>query len=427
MPKNVFVGVGISKNDDPFEAGKEAVEMAISNMRKQGGKNPSFAVVFCSGSKYGKNDKTIKKLVDGAHSLLKKVNWIGCTTAGEISNFGVTNGTCVAMVVGSRYIHASVGIGNFVSKNPKKAGEKAINDALSKLKIDKYVSSYIRFLAIKKKKPSDLMKTYPYSGMILLPGSTFTYPGFESDVIEGVTSVIGGHIPLIGGSAGDDFQFKQTYQFANGNVYKDAAVILLKTFDVMTAFDIQHGFEPTNKTVLVTESLGKIVKTFNNKPAIEVYSKMVGWPIEKLKEGVGVAWAGIEQPFGISDVGGRYWIKSPQVSVDTGISFFAKIPERSILTLMKANKNKSIEAPKKMAITKFKDLAATFVFDCGGRKSYLKEDVVKEIEILKKEVNNTPFIGFYTYGEIGFSAITPPNLNNGTIVAFSIRDRLIAE
>lgn len=427
MPKNVFAGVGISKNDDPFKAGKEAVEMAISNMETQGGKTPSFAIVFCSGSKYGKNEKSIKKLVNGAHSLLKKVNWIGCTTAGEISNFGATNGTCVAMVVSSRYVHASVGIGNFVSKNPQKAGEKAINDALTKLKIDKYISSYIRFLAIKKKKPSDLMKTYPYSGIILLPGSTLTYPGFESDVIEGVTNVIGGHIPLIGGSAGDDFQFKQTYQFANGKVYNDAAVILLKTFDVMTAFDIQHGFEPTDKTVFVTKSSGKVVSTLDNKPAVDVYSKLTGWPVKKLKENLGVAWAGIEQPFGISDVMRRYWIKSPQVCVDGGISFFANIPEKTTLTLMKVNKKKSVEAPKNLAITKFNDLAATIVFNCGGRKSYLKENIIKEIESLKKGVKNTPFIGFYTYGEIGFSRVTPPNLNNGTIAAFSIRDRLIAE
>ncbi|MEM4259817.1 MAG: hypothetical protein QXG00_01115 [Candidatus Woesearchaeota archaeon] len=43
--KNIFVGTGISKNDDPAIAGREAVEMAIKNS----GKPPDFGIVFCSG------------------------------------------------------------------------------------------------------------------------------------------------------------------------------------------------------------------------------------------------------------------------------------------------------------------------------------------------------------------------------------------
>ena len=105
MPKNVFVGIGISKNDDPFLAGKEAAEVAVEKMKKEGGSEPNFGLVFCSGGKYGKDDKTIKKFVDGVNSVFsgfENCKWVGCTTAGEIKPDGVEHGSAVVSVLSSK-------------------------------------------------------------------------------------------------------------------------------------------------------------------------------------------------------------------------------------------------------------------------------------------------------------------------------------
>jgi len=428
MSKNVFAGIGISYNDNAAQAGKEAVEMAIKNS----GNTPDFGVVYVAGKKYRENEKNIKILVENVHKTFitsnPSVEWIGCTTAGILSNYGHTENCVVAMTVKSEFIHTSVGIGDNVSKNPIKAGETAINAALSKLEVDEYLNSYVRYLAIKKKTPKELIKTYPYAVIVLFPGAVQGYPGFESDVLNGITKVVGGHIPIVGGSAGDDFDFTQTYQFANGVVYKNAVVLLAQTYDVLTDIGVAHGFVPTDKNVVVTNAKGKLVSAFNNKSAIKTYSELVNVPIEQIL-GVKAAWVGVEYPFGMRDLVGDYWVKSPQAGIDDSLMFFANIPKDAIMTLMKPDIKLTVTAGGKATETKDKKKlpVATFVFDCGGRKTCLKKDTKKECDEIIKSVKNTPFIGFYTYGEVGFSYATPPNFVNGTIVAFKITDKLVME
>jgi len=53
VKKNIFAGTGMSKNDDPYNAAKEAVEIAIKNSKKK----PEFMVVFASAGKFGEKKK----------------------------------------------------------------------------------------------------------------------------------------------------------------------------------------------------------------------------------------------------------------------------------------------------------------------------------------------------------------------------------
>src|SRR3990170_2237920 len=151
MSKNVFAGVGISKNDDSYEAGKEASRMAMEDMKKQGGKEPIFGFVFCSGGKYGKNESTLKNLVDGAGSVFGNTPWVGCTTCGEISNWGATTNSCVVAAISSDYLQFSIGIGDNVHKNPVKAGEHAISQAIENLRRETVINPYLKYTAEKKK------------------------------------------------------------------------------------------------------------------------------------------------------------------------------------------------------------------------------------------------------------------------------------
>ncbi|MFC2143233.1 FIST signal transduction protein [Candidatus Aenigmatarchaeota archaeon] len=423
--KNVHAGVGISKSEDPYKAGVDAVKMAI----KKAGKPPEFGVVFCSGAKYGKDEATIKKLVKGANDEFKKHNkscrWIGCTTAGEISNYGYTENSCVALSLTSDFVNVGIGVSEGVAKAAYNSGKTAVNKALTDLKIDKYLFPYVRFLETKRKTAEEIMNLNPYTVITLCPGSTMTYAGLESDVINGIADVIGAHIPLIGGSAGDGFNFKQTYQFANGKLYKDAVITAVFVLGVVSETGVGHGYKPTDNIVLVTESEGKMVKTLNNKPAIEVYSKLTGKTLKEL-EGPKPAWVGTEFPFGVVDMEGKYWIKSPQAQVDSSLMFFSNIPKNSLLALMKPTKENTLNVCKN-SLPILKDTIASILFDCGGRKTFLGKSCSKENSLIKKTLKDTPFIGFYSYAEIGYSFRTPPTICNETLVSFSISNKLLSE
>lgn len=423
--KNVYAGDGISTNDDPFIAGKEAVEKAMQGFEKK----PSFGFVFCSGGKYGKDKKTIQKLVDGANSAFKGTTWIGSTTCGELSSMGFSNQSVVCLAVSSEYIHFGLGIGDKVSKNPKSAGVKAAKEALKNLRLDKQIDPYIHYLAMKKMAPGDFVKINPYNVITLFPGTTMKKPGREDEVLSAIVETVGPYVPVVGGSAADDIQFKQTYQFANGKVYDDAVIVAYLVSDLLKINFISHGYKPTQKIASVTKSDGKIVKTLNGKPAGEVYAELIGVPFTELKKNIVPYIA--KYAFGFPDGFGNFWIKNPQAVLEDGsLLFFSPVPQNSVLCLLEGTENSCIDSVSdtlKKISTKIPDPAFAIIFSCAGRMALLQKKIVREYQAIKKVLKNIPFIGFYTYGEQSTLPKGGCGSFNQTVVGISFSNVLISE
>lgn len=427
--KNIFVGTGISSKDDPAEAGKEAVEMAI----QKAGKPPEFGIVFCAG-KYGKDEQSIKKFVESANSAFKTSNpeckWVGCTTTGELSNFGLSKGSVVVMVLNSQFVHFGVGYASYNQKNPKKTGILAAQTALKDLKIDKYLDPYMQFTAMKNKDPAELIKMEPYVLMTLFPGTTHNYYSEDDLVLDGIVEITGA-VPLVGGSAGDDSKFVKTYTFLNGEVTNDGCVVVAIVSNLITSTGIKQGYFPTNKIVLVTKAKGKIVKELNNKPAAQVYSELTGVNIEELRKNP-LPYI-VAKPFGLADTQGNYWVKTAlKVMDDDSLLFFAPIKESTALCLMESKEELILNASKEaiqesVQKASLKDLEALIIFSCGARTIYLGDKLIKEYELIKKTVGKTPFIGFYTYAEQGRIPNGPIGPFGQTFLCIGITNKLVTD
>lgn len=464
MPKNVFAGVGISKNDDPFEAGKEAAEAAIKDLQSKCKNSPTFGIIFCSGGKYGKNDNTIKKFVDGIQSVFnkfKKIKWIGCTTAGEITPNGIEHGSAVVTVISSKYIKFGIGAAKNIDRNPFEAGRRAAENALRDLKIDKYVDAYISFLATKSKPPSELIKQRQFMVLALGAGFTIKKSGWEDEMINGIKDVVGDYTPIVGGSAGDDGRLMQTYQFENGRIYKKGVVLTVIFSNAKLGFGIAHGFEPTEKIALVTKSEGNVVYELNGSNAVDVYAKMIGISKKELLKGSGFLKLGekipafinimekfgikredvmkkinvlkfmSENPFGIPDAQGNYWTKVPKMIIEKKyIEFYSKIPKNMPLMLLKSNKKKMLNASLNSVLQSIRGFkrqpAVVIIFECAGRYVSLGENANKSIQLIKNKMN-TDITGFYTYAEYGFSRNMPSGNHYYTCVSLSISDELITQ
>jgi len=465
MPKNIFVGVGISKDNDPFKAGKEAVSQAVTKMREQSEADPNFGVVFCSGGKYGKNTKTIQKLVNGVHSVLSRYNeckWIGCTTAGEIFQEKVEHGSVVAMVISSKFIKCGVGIGENLSENPVEAGRKAAHQALNDLKMDKYVDAYISYLSTKASKPSELIKQRQFAILTLPAGLTIKKSGWEDSMLDGIKEVVG-NTPIIGGSAGDDLRFIKTYQFANGKVYEDSVVLSVIFSNLKLGFGLMHGFEPTDKIALVTKAKGNVVYELNHRPAAEVYAEMIGVSKKELLKGSGlmanksgnlklraIKFAesvgitpklllkrlpfykfAIESPFGIPDISGNYLAKGPKCIIqDKYIEFYNRVPVNMPLTLLTMNEEKTAMVESlaiKKSVEEVGKPALMLIFDCIVRYAYLEDRLNKVYKRIESETKDIPKIGFYTYGEQGFMKNMLAGHHAYTCVVLCIGDKLITQ
>jgi hypothetical protein len=83
---------GVSKNQDPDLAATEAVAMALAGLR---GETPSFGFLFASP------ERNLRATLTAARKAAGGVEIIGCTTAGEITERGVTHGGLAVLLVAS--------------------------------------------------------------------------------------------------------------------------------------------------------------------------------------------------------------------------------------------------------------------------------------------------------------------------------------
>lgn len=91
-------------------------------------------------------------------------------------------------------------------------------------------------------------------------------------------------MPMFGGSAGDDLEFRATHVFANGAFRTDAAVAtLVHTTRPFKVFKTQH-FIVTDQRIVVTaaDPSRRIVYEIDGLPAAEVYARLVGGTVDSL-------------------------------------------------------------------------------------------------------------------------------------------------
>lgn len=427
--EHIFIGTGISKHDDPTKAGIEAVSMAI---KKMDNKIPDFAIVFCSAAKYGTKQKMslIAKSID---SYLRKINpkikWVGCTSKKEISNYGYTENSIVAMAIKTEYVHFGVGVGNKVLKLPEKAGKEAAWQAINDVKRDTYLDPYLHFSTIKTKQTHQILRTQPYFFMTLFPGCTKGYFPRDNLVIKGITSVTGIH-PTFGGDASDNWTLTQTYVMANGKVYEDSLALVCIISNIKMGIGVKHGYEPTDTIAIVTKSKGNIVYELNHKSAAEVYCKMAHAKLEAFKKYTIPTLT--KAPFGVADIQGDYWLNCPYaVTKENGLIFFEPVAPGTALYLMKPKNKKEYIRAAEIAINnatnELQELEGLIVFSCSARLMYLGEEIKKEYEVIKKVSKDKPFIGFCSYAEHATIPSGSIYKHGYTFVTFGMTNKLINE
>lgn len=367
------IGVGWSKNDDSFKAGREASEKAIFSL---GDSSPDLVFVF-SSIRYEH-----KKLLKGVRDVIKDAPLVGCTTGGEICSEGPQKGSVVLTALKSKGAKIFTTKVEKISKDLRKAGED-FGSILTK-------------------------DVPPETG-----GTIFVFPdglsGNMTELIRGIYDSVHPTIDLVGGGAGDELIFKKTYQFFNNEVLTDSVVGAYLNTDIFCGYGVRHGFSPTGEPFIVTRSRGNILYELNQRPAIDAYLEYFG--LSKDDKGLQKLGAMKETnfyPLGIPIWRDEYLIvhlnyKNPNGSITCA----NEIPENSIVRIMKASKEDLLSATRlateqAISMIKGKKFRACFIFDCVTRPFLLEESTGEEIRIVKELLgDNIPISGFYTYGEIG--------------------------
>jgi hypothetical protein len=370
MPESITAAIGWSHRTDADAAGKEAAESALSKLSSLG---PRLAVVF------GSSWLDQWRLLHGVCSALGDIPLVGGSTAGEITPRGPTSHSCVVVLVAANAPAWSIGMGEAVDRAPREAGQQAAYGAMR----DFRGSARSGFLLI----GDGLVESY-------------------TDVVRGIQEVLGTSSLIVGGMAGDDLRFTQTYQYFNDRVLSRAVVGALIGSPCKIGIGIEHGFAPISKPRHITAANGHTLLELDHRPAASVYEEYFGADLASRLRGHGMMRERIAYPLGIQCEAPDQWLLRGVMSFqeDGSLTCNGEILEGSWLQLMIGSSEMALEAASRAArraIQSLNHVALVLVFDGVARRVFLgPHHAAMEIAAIRQIVGHTvPLAGGYLYGE----------------------------
>jgi hypothetical protein len=345
---------------------KNSVPEAVAELKSQlKDFNPGLILFFASSS-YPAQE--ISKAMKGGFS---QADVIGCSTSGEIAS-GKMFDNGISGLAFSKNAIADLKIEvccNICSdKNPVSCAFDSFEKHFGKSMADLDPSKYI--------------------GIVLIDGIS----GQEEVINDKIGNLT--NINFIGGSAGDDLKFRNTYVYHNGEVYTEAALLaVLKPTGKFSILKTQ-SFKSTGKVLKVTRTNEKNreIIELNGKPAVKAYAEALNVPEEKLSDHL------FKNPLGLMFSETEPFVRSPRVIEKDSVLFYCSVKEGMELNLL--NSTDIIKDTAKALEEKKKELggiSAIVNFNCILRTLDLKQqNRTQEYADLFKSV---PTAGFSTYGE----------------------------
>jgi hypothetical protein len=371
---HLSIGVGNSRKIDGYEAGLEAAGTVEEQL---GDESPDFVFVY-STIGYEQQD-----ILDAVAEKLGDVPLSGATFEGIIGREFVDESMYALQIVGLK--SNSVQFYNLHGANavekPLQAGED-IGRQVAKISQDR--------------------------NRVL-----FLFPDYKTNI----TSLFGGiekhcNLPFIGGVSGDNLNFKQSFQFHNGEVLENScsAVLMVGDFDLKTI--VTHGSEPLSDTRVVTKCTGNVIYEIDDRPALDIASEGLGEEItpENIIFAITLMGIGFKTDYS-PDFLSPYVVRAIHgFNFEDGSCFIpTEVAEGSEIQFMRRDPQSVLESARAGA----KKLGSTIdslnvtpklicQFDCAGRgKGIIGDEVHRGMTMVQEPFEPTvPWMGLFAFGEI---------------------------
>lgn len=369
---SIDAGVGISQGADAYTVGANACQDALDHL----GSNEPGALIVFSSSEYDQ-----EKMLQGVRSVSPRGTLAGCSTAGEITNEGpAKRHSVVVMALHSSDISFFAGVGENIANGPRVAGKVAAD-------------------MVKVQAPNGKLDVF-----LMLPD---VLVGNGAEIVRGVLESLGTHFPVVGGAAGDDFQFKKTFQYLDNKVYSGSVVGFGMSGNFRLGIGVKHGWIPVGTPKKVTKSEGSILHELDGMPAIKIYEDYFGTERAAELRTETLAKLAITYPLGMQVEGSEELLIRDPITVNEqgSITCAAEIPQGSEIRLMVGSREEAVKVAKVAAESALAQLEggkpkAIIIFNCIARSKLFGERSGEEIDAIQEALGrDVPLIGFYTYGE----------------------------
>ncbi|OUL32443.1 FIST N-terminal domain-containing protein [Nostoc sp. 106C] len=366
------VVVGHSEDPDSQSAIAEILEQCVHDLAE---------VIPQAGILFAGIDFEHQLILKEINQVFPDIDLIGCTTDGEVSSvLGFQQDSLTLMLFSSDTVEIHAGVGYGARENPFAAAHQAVQQATA--------------------------KSHSSAKLCITVPASYTENGSTTNgelILQGLKLALDPQIPILGGTAGDQFRFQKTYQFFCNEVLTDSLPVLIFFGDIQFSYGIACGWQPIGRKNIVTKAQGTVLYEIDGKSALEYYQRYLGDRPPTAEHPLAVYE-------GDSD---RYYMRVPNTyDIETGtINFLGNIPEQAIVQVTDISRDEVIAAAKTSLQTALANYPGTepeavLLFSCCCRRWLLGTRAKEEYQLVKNALSyEIPICGFYTYGE--FAPLEP--------------------
>lgn len=370
-------GVGTSVHRDPRRAAQEAAQAALS---QAGVESAQTALVFATVG-YPQ-----QPLVAAVQAALPGADVFGCSGEGVIAQqiTNESNHSVAVMVWNSSSDHFKSVSARGLAEDSRGAG-RSIAEQLGPV-------------------PDDAVAL-----MVLADGLTLNYDEFTAGLAEVWPDA---SLPLVGGTSGDNWRLKQTWQYQGGEVFSDGVVCALLTGGLRLATGASHGCQPIGTSHTITKADGTLILELDDRPVLDVLGEYLeAEELADFTKAIMNLSLGFRAPNEIEDAYDEYIIRYMPAKDDErgAVRIPTEVEAGTQVWMTRRNAEKMYGGVESLAASLKERMngdrpALVLHFDCAGRgKQMFREHektrlVLRLQELVGKDV---PWIGFYSFGEIG--------------------------
>ncbi len=334
-----------------------------------GGQRPQAGILFAAV------DFDYQAILSGVQERWPGLQLIGCTTDGEVSSrLGFVDDSVSLTLFASDSLDITTGVARSVSKGVTAAAQEAVGTARA--------------------------STTKEPGLCIITPASMTVS--NETIVAAFVESLGSETPLFGASAGDQWRFKNTFQFYNDEVLEDAVPLLMFSGPIKVSSGVDSGWKTIGPVGKVTRSEGNVVHEIDGKPALDFYRSLLG---------DGAVPSG-DRPLAIVDSDGkinRLRASNESFDAETGaVTFFGDFTQGDLVQITLAARDEILAGTRVSAERARATYPAgsppdaVLCLSCASRKLLLGTRTREEFDILTEVVGtDVPVFGFYGYGEIG--------------------------
>jgi methyl-accepting chemotaxis protein len=387
------VATGTSILSQTEAATRSALRAGTASLRGE----PSVGILF------GSSKHDLGRALAVATETMPSTAFVGASTAGEITERGLTHGAMSAVLFSSDDMAFSIKTAGGISRDHGRAAQVLCSDLESASR-----RAQARGLA---------------NSTTVLLVDTLTSPAER--LVSAMRKLSKPHHRIVGGAPGDDGALKATYTGAAGQADVDTATALHMFTRQPWGIGVEHGLRPVTEKKTVTRAKGPVIEMIDGKPAIRMFEDYIREqglhvPADKMIEFVIRNELGVFFFDDICKVRAIHQIRPDGALVSTG-----EIAEGSSICIVTGEPEALITASRLAAEEAREGLkgapaAGVLVFSCFCRTLILGQDFKREVEAIRDVFPDTPIGGFVTYGEIARFSGRLDGYHNTTVVVAAI-------